>query len=57
MGDERVLVQVRLPKALVKQLDHLAIDWGTSRARLIEHLIQARLGDGRPAGPATDREG
>lgn len=37
---ERVLVQVLLPKDLVRQIDHLKIDQGTSRATVIEDCLR-----------------
>ena len=37
---EKVLVQVRLPKDLVKQLDHLCVDWELYRAELIEQILR-----------------
>lgn len=41
--DGRVLVQVRLPKDLVKRLDHLRIDRGVARAALIEQFLTEAL--------------
>lgn len=35
----RVLVQVRLPADLVRQIDHLAVDEDLFRGQTIEHLL------------------
>ena len=40
---ERVLLQVRLPKDLVKRLDHACVDWEQSRAELVEELLREGL--------------
>ena len=36
---ERKLIQVRLPCDLMRQVDHLKIDWGVSRAKAMERLL------------------
>ena len=40
MTDERPMVHIRLPKVLVKRVDHLAVDWDTDRARAVERLLE-----------------
>lgn len=40
---ERVMLQVRLPKELVKQLDHACVDWERTRAALVEQLLREGL--------------
>ncbi len=42
---ERVMLQVRLPKDLIKQLDHACIDWDLYRAELVEQLLRKGLKD------------
>jgi len=39
----KVLVQVRLPKDLVRQIDHLCVDWDVYRAQLIEQILRERV--------------
>ena len=34
------MVHVRLPKPLVKRVDHLAVDWETDRARAVQRLLE-----------------
>lgn len=48
---DRMLVQVRLPRDLVKRIDHLCVDWDLYRVELIEQLLQEGLKtwDGPPA--------
>lgn len=41
--DKKVLVQVRLPEALVKDLDHLSVEWGGYRSDTIERLLKEAL--------------
>lgn len=41
--DDRPLVHVRLPKPLVKQVDHLSVEWEKDRARTIEQLLTKAL--------------
>jgi hypothetical protein len=38
--EARVLVQVRLPKSIVKELDHICIDWDLNRTQLVEQLLR-----------------
>ena len=33
------LVHVRLPSQLVKEIDHLGVDWGTFRAETMARLL------------------
>lgn len=40
---ERVMVQVRLPKDLVRRIDHLSIDRDLFRAQMVEHLVREGL--------------
>lgn len=42
-GSDRVPVQVRLPRELVKRLDHYLIDREMTRTAYIEQLIRAAL--------------
>lgn len=43
-GDrEKIPVQVRLPKGLIRQIDHLAVDWDLYRNELIEQLLMEGL--------------
>lgn len=43
VGQDVVLVQVRLPKALVRRLDHLRIETEQTRQALLEALIEEAL--------------
>lgn len=42
--DSRPMVHIRLPKTLVRRVDHLAVDRDLDRARAIEQLIEIALG-------------
>lgn len=42
-SEERPMVHVRLPRPLVKQVDHLSVDWEIDRARTIEKLLERAL--------------
>lgn len=46
MSEERRLVQVRLPKSLVRMLDHARIDCGLTRVEAIERLLHRGLNAG-----------
>lgn len=37
--DKRSLVQVRLPRPLVKRVDHLAVEWDMNRTQTMERLL------------------
>lgn len=39
MMDKRTLVQVRLPRSLVKRIDHLSVEWDTTRTQTLERLL------------------
>lgn len=41
--DRRILVQIRLSEQLVKEVDHLAVDWGKYRSEAIERLLQEAI--------------
>jgi len=43
MEDPRPMIHIRLPKALIKSIDHVAVDLETDRARAIEHLLESAL--------------
>lgn len=43
MTEEKVLVQVRLPKSLVRQVDHLAVDHDLYRVHMVEQLLREAL--------------
>lgn len=38
--EDRPMVHIRLPKPLVRRVDHLAVDWDTDRARAVERLLR-----------------
>ena len=40
---ERTLVQVRLSRDLVKQVDHLKIEWGLTRGQAMERLLKEAI--------------
>jgi metal-responsive CopG/Arc/MetJ family transcriptional regulator len=48
----RKLVQVRLPADLVKQIDHMAVEWGIKRGPAMERLLREALE--RAEGPQCD---
>lgn len=43
MEDSRPMIHVRLPKPLVKRIDHVGVDWDIDRARTIEKLLELAL--------------
>ena len=50
--EKRKLVQVQLPVDLVRQIDHLSIDWEVYRGAAIERLLREALERyKRPAAP------
>ena len=38
-SDPRKMVHVRLPKPLIREIDHLAVDWDTYRNKAVERLL------------------
>lgn len=38
-ADQRKMVHVRLPKTLLREIDHLAVDWDTYRNKAVEQLL------------------
>ena len=38
-SQDRDMVHVRLPRSLIREIDHLAVDWDTYRAGAIERLL------------------
>lgn len=49
---DRVLVQVRLPKDLVKRIDHLSIDHDLYRAQMMERLVREGIKTYDRGGPS-----
>jgi hypothetical protein len=43
MDDSRPMIHIRLPKPLVRRIDHVSVDLDIDRARTIEHLIEVAL--------------
>ena len=43
LAEERPMIHTRLPRALVKEIDHISIELDLDRARTIERLIQYAL--------------
>lgn len=41
--DERPMIHIRLPKSMIRSIDHLAVDWELDRARTIERLLEGVL--------------
>ena len=39
MADNREMVHVRLHKSLIREIDHLAVDWDTYRNGAVERLL------------------
>ena len=46
---DRVVIHVRLPRGLVKRIDHAAVETGEDRARAVERLVELGLSYTRPA--------
>ncbi len=46
----RVLVQAKLPEDLVKEVDHLSVDWGVYRAEAIQRLLRWALDSQKTQG-------
>ena len=56
--DERPMIHIRLPRPLLKQVDHAGIEMERDRARTIEHLLEMALetvGDQPEPALATGR--
>jgi hypothetical protein len=45
---DKALVQVRLPRDLIKQLDHLCVDLEVTRTALIERFVRTGLAEHPP---------
>lgn len=43
INKQLILVQVRLPRSLVMNLDHLAVERTLSRPKLLEQILQAAV--------------
>lgn len=43
MDDETMMLQVRVPRALVRKVDIIALEMGKARAVAIEHLLTLGL--------------
>ena len=43
MEADRPMIHVRLPKGLVKRVDHVSVEWEKDRARTIERLLEISL--------------
>ena len=37
------MIHIRLPKPLIRRVDHVAVDWDLDRARAIERLLERAL--------------
>ena len=46
----RPMIHIRLPRELVKRLDHVAIEWRMDRGHTIERLLD-KITPGRPDQP------
>ena len=42
-GNELILLQVKIPRALVRRVDHIAIELGGHRAVAVVHLLELGL--------------
>jgi hypothetical protein len=49
-GERKILVQVKLPESLVKEIDHHAVDWGCYRSDAIQRLLEEALAPYRAQG-------
>lgn len=43
MEEARPMIHIRLPKHLIKKVDHVAVDWDKDRAKTIESLLDLAL--------------
>lgn len=43
MDEERPMIHIRLPKPLLKRVDHVRVDMERDRARTIEKLLEMGL--------------
>ena len=43
MAETKLNVQVKLPKELMREIHHLALDWNCSKAAAIERLLREGL--------------
>lgn len=43
MEEARPMIHIRLPKNLIKKVDHVAVDWDKDRAKTIESLLDLAL--------------
>lgn len=43
MEEPRPMIHIRLPKALIKRVDHVAVDLDKDRAKTIEQLLDIAL--------------
>ncbi|MSQ10629.1 MAG: hypothetical protein EXR52_06440 [Dehalococcoidia bacterium] len=43
MEESRPMIHIRLPKALIKRVDHVAVDLDKDRAKTIEQLLATAL--------------
>ena len=41
--DDRPMIHIRLPKPLIRQIDHVSVDLDQDRARTIERVLEAGL--------------
>ena len=53
MAEDRPMIHIRLPKPLVKRVDHIAVDWEVDRARAIQRLLETALESGEAIDEAA----
>lgn len=41
--DERIVMHIRVPKELTRQIDHLAVDWDMFRQEAVVRLLEAAI--------------
>ena len=51
---QKVLVQARLTEELVKDVDHLSIEWGVYRAEAMERLLREAVETYKQQGKLWD---
>jgi metal-responsive CopG/Arc/MetJ family transcriptional regulator len=50
MEEDRPMIHIRLPKALVRRIDHVSVDLDIDRARTIERILERGLAEFENSG-------
>lgn len=51
--DDRPMIHIRLPKALIRRVDHARVDMDQDRARAIERILELGLATIEKGEPVT----